>query len=169
MNRKNQSDKLDPMHTEAHVILENVRSSQNVGAILRTSDAIGVSKVWMVGYTPAPIDRYGREVPDVLKTALGAEKTVTWEQREEGVSLIDELKQKGFRIVVVEKQDRATDYKQCEVRGPIALIFGNEVDGVSKEACERADDIISLPMRGSKESLNVATTAGIVLYRLLDY
>lgn len=153
---------------ETHVILENIRSAQNVGAILRTADAMGISKVWMMGYTPAPIDRYGRPVSDILKTALGAEHTVQWEQRTDGTSLIDELKERGFRIVVVEKKEGAIDYKQCELNGPTALIFGNEVDGVSKEACVRADDIISLPMRGAKESLNVATTAGIVLYRLLD-
>jgi tRNA G18 (ribose-2'-O)-methylase SpoU len=153
---------------ETHIILENIRSAQNVGAILRTSDAIGVSKVWMVGYTPAPIDRYGRPVPDLLKTALGAEQTVAWEQREDMASLLAELKERGFRVVAVEKKDGAKDYKQCELSGPTVLIFGNEVDGVSEEACERADDIISLPMRGKKESLNVATTAGIVLYRLLD-
>lgn len=153
---------------ETHVVLENIRSAQNVGAILRTSDAIGVTKVWMVGYTPAPIDRFGRAVPDVLKTALGAEKTVPWEQRTDVASLIDELKAGGFRVVVVEKKEGAIDYKQCELNGPTVLIFGNEIDGVSPESCDRADDIISLPMRGKKESLNVATTAGIVLYRLLD-
>lgn len=153
---------------ETHVILENIRSSQNVGAILRTSDAIGITKVWMVGYTPTPIDRFGRAVPDLAKTALGAENTVAWEQRVDSASLIDELKQKGFWIVAVEKMDGARDYKECALSGATALIFGNEVDGVSKEAQERADEIISLPMRGTKESLNVATTAGIVLYRLLD-
>ncbi len=151
-----------------HVILENVRSAQNVGAILRTADAIGVAKVWMVGYTPAPIDRYGRNVPDLQKTALGAEQTVPWEQRADIASLLEELKEQGFRIVAVEKKEGASDYKQCELSGPTVLIFGNEVDGVSPESCERADNIISLPMRGKKGSLNVATTAGIVLYRLLD-
>lgn len=150
------------------MILENIRSAQNVGAILRTADAIGVSKVWMVGYTPAPIDRYGRNVPDLEKTALGAEKSVPWEQHTDVAPLLNELKEQGFRIVAVEKKEGASDYKQCELNGPTVLIFGNEVDGVSQEACERADDIISLPMRGQKESLNVATTAGIVLYRLLD-
>jgi 23S rRNA (guanosine2251-2'-O)-methyltransferase len=154
--------------TETHVILENIRSSQNVGAILRTADAIGVSKVWMVGYTPAPVDRFGRAVPDVVKTALGAEHTVTWEQYADSAMLIDGLKQNGFRVIAVEKTDKAKDYKECRVSGPTVLVFGNEVDGVSKEAQERADEIISLPMRGKKESLNVATTAGIVLYRLLD-
>lgn len=153
---------------EAHVILENVRSAQNVGAILRTADAIGVAKVWMVGYTPAPIDRFGRNVPDLQKTALGAEQTVPWEQRQDVASLLDELKEQGFRIVAVEKKEGANDYKKCELSGKTVLIFGNEIDGVSEEGCERADDIISLPMRGKKESLNVATTAGIVLYRLLD-
>jgi tRNA G18 (ribose-2'-O)-methylase SpoU len=157
------------MHAfETHVILENIRSAQNVGAIFRTADAIGVSKIWLTGYTPAPIDRFGRVVPDIAKTALGAEKDVPWEHRDDVSVLVAELHARSMQVVAVELVPQARDYKQYEVTGPTALVFGNEVDGVSKEVLASAHVVIALPMRGKKESLNVATTAGIVLYRLLD-
>lgn len=153
---------------EAIVILENIRSAHNVGAIFRTAEAVGVSKIYLVGYTPAPIDRFGRAVPDLLKTALGAENIVPWEQTDNIVSLIERLQKEGVKVVAVERSEGALDYKLCNVGAKIAFIFGNEIDGVSKEICEKADEVISLPMRGMKESLNVSVAAGVVLYRLLD-
>jgi tRNA G18 (ribose-2'-O)-methylase SpoU len=153
---------------EAYVILENIRSAHNVGAIFRTSEAIGVRKIFLVGYTPAPQDRFGRAVPDIAKTALGAERIVPWECREDSAVLIAELKAAQVHVVAVERTEEATDYKSTRVSQKTAFIFGNEVDGVSLQARTAADEVVSLPMRGMKESLNVSTTVGIVLYRLLD-
>lgn len=154
--------------SEAIVILENIRSAHNVGAIFRTAEAVGVSKIYLVGYTPAPIDRFGRAVPDLLKTALGAENIVPWEQTDTITLLIERLQNEDVKVVAVERSEEARDYKSCNAGAKIAFIFGNEIDGVSKEICEMADEVISLPMRGMKESLNVSVAAGIVLYRLLD-
>jgi len=155
--------------TEAVVILENVRSAHNVGAIFRTAESIGVQKLYLVGYTPAPIDRFGRSVPDLQKTALGADAMVQWEQCTHIGTLITRLQQEGFAIVGVERTDDAKDYKAYVPGDRIAFIFGNEVDGVSPEALALADVVISLPMRGRKESLNVSVATGIVLYRVLDH
>lgn len=153
---------------EALVILENVRSAHNVGAIFRTTESIGASKLYLVGYTPAPLDRFGRAVPDLQKTALGADKMVPWEQHTYIGELLGQLKAEGFAIVAVERTDDAIDYKTYEPGDRVAFVFGNEVDGVSKEALALADTVISLPMKGQKESLNVSVAAGIVLYRVLD-
>ena len=153
---------------EAVVILENVRSAHNVGAIFRTAESVGVAKLYLVGYTPAPIDRFGRSVPDLQKTALGADAMVPWEQRADISTLITELKNNGFSVVAVERTDTAVDYKAHVPGDRVAFIFGNEVDGVSPEAQIAADVVISLPMKGRKESLNVSVATGIVLYRLLD-
>jgi tRNA G18 (ribose-2'-O)-methylase SpoU len=154
--------------SEAVVILENVRSAHNVGAIFRTAESVGVAKIYLVGYTPAPVDRFGRAVPDLQKTALGADAMVPWEQHTYICTLITELKGKGFRTVAVERTDDALDYKAYEPGDRVAFVFGNEVDGVSSEALAAADAVISLPMKGRKESLNVSVAAGIVLYRVLD-
>lgn len=152
----------------AVLILENIRSAQNVGAIFRTADAIGVQKIYLTGYTPAPIDKFGRPQKEIAKTALGAEKTIPWEQVPETVSLLVRLKQEGFLTVAVEKVSGAMDYKKLEVSNKVAFIFGNEVDGVLLSTLGSSDSVIAIPMRGMKESLNVATTAGIVLFRALD-
>jgi len=153
---------------EAVVILENVRSAHNVGAIFRTAESVGVAKLYLVGYTPAPIDRFGRAVSDLQKTALGADAMVPWEQCTDISALITELKNNEFSVVAVERTDDAIDYKAYETGDRVALVFGNEVDGVSSEALAAADAVIALPMKGRKESLNVSVATGIVLYRLLD-
>ncbi len=168
-----------------HLILDNVRSTHNVGSIFRTADAAGVSQIYCVGTTPSPIDRFGRKRKDVAKVALGAEDTVGWEhiQNEKvTLTLINKLKKEGFQIVAVEQDEKAVDYqtigvskKKRNVRGKnhsnirkTVFILGNEVGGVSKSLLKVADVIIEIPMKGKKESLNVAVTAGIVLFRLIS-
>ncbi len=153
---------------EAVVILENVRSAHNVGAIFRTAESVGITKIYLVGYTPAPLDRFGRSVPDLQKTALGADTMVPWEQCEDMAPLIQKLKTESFAIVAVERTDDAMDYKEYVPGDRVAFVFGNEVDGVSSEALAAAGVVISLPMKGRKESLNVSVATGIVLYRALD-
>ncbi len=150
------------------LILENIRSAQNVGAIFRTADAIGVSKIYLAGYTPAPLDKFNRPRKEIAKTALGAEKTIAWESVTETVSIVDRLKKEGFSIIAVEQTPKSIDYKKLETTSQTAFIFGNEVDGVLPETLSVADAVIEIPMRGEKESLNVATSAGIILFRTLD-
>jgi tRNA G18 (ribose-2'-O)-methylase SpoU len=152
----------------AVLILENIRSAQNVGAIFRAADAIGIQKIYLTGYTPAPVDKFGRPKKEVAKTALGAEKTIPWEALTETAPLIFQLKQDGFAVVAIEKTSGAFDYKTFAAGEKVAFVFGNEVEGVLLSTLTSADLVISIPMRGMKESLNVATTAGIVLFRVLD-
>jgi 23S rRNA (guanosine2251-2'-O)-methyltransferase len=146
----------------------DVRSTHNVGSAFRTADSIGVEHVYLVGYTPAPVDRFGRERSDIAKTALGAEKTIPWSQHENAIDLIKELKEKGVQCIAVEQDVVSVDYKKVELQKPVAFVFGNEVDGISKDVLKEVDVIAEIPQRGEKESLNVSVSIGVVLYRLLD-
>jgi tRNA G18 (ribose-2'-O)-methylase SpoU len=148
------------------LILDNIRSAQNVGAIFRTADAAGVDKIYLVGITPAPRDRFGRVQPQIAKTALGAAEVVAWESctDHEAVVLVEELTQRGVAVVAVEQLPDATDLYDFQVPPTAAYIFGNEVTGVSSGLAARATHALSIPMRGTKESLNVAVSVGIVLY-----
>ena len=145
------------------VILHDIRSIHNVGSIFRTADGAGVSKIYLTGYTPTPIDRFGRKVDAFTKVSLGAEETVSWEQTEI-TQLIPQLKKDGVQVIAVEQSSDSVPYKELKLESPAAFIFGNEVDGISDEVLKIVDTVIELPMKGEKESLNVAVSAGIVLY-----
>ena len=147
-----------------YVILHNIRSAHNVGSIFRTADGVGVSEIFLSGYTPSPIDRFGRPQPEIKKTSLGATESVAWKNVEEIQTLISELKEKGCEIVAVEQHGKSKDYKDFLQTKDTVFIFGNEIDGVSKEIINFADVVLEIPMVGTKESLNVSVTAGIILF-----
>jgi 23S rRNA (guanosine2251-2'-O)-methyltransferase len=149
---------------EMAVLLHDVRSAHNVGSIFRTADAAGASKVWLSGVTPTPRDRFGRVQKEIAKTALGAEGFLEWEYKRSPSTIIARLKKEGWRIVGVEQDVRARDYRALKLRKPTLFIFGNEVRGVPKRVRARCDELIEIPMHGKKESLNVSVVAGIVLF-----
>lgn len=153
---------------EVVLILHNVRSTHNVGSIFRTADAAGVSKIYLAGQTPSPIDRFGRERKDVAKVALGAEKTIPWEYAKTTGGLISKLKKKGYGIVALEQDSRSKSYKDFKIKKPTVLILGSEVEDISRALLQKCDAIIEIPMKGKKESLNVSVAAGIALFALLD-
>jgi tRNA G18 (ribose-2'-O)-methylase SpoU len=159
---------------ETCVILHNIRSTQNVGAILRTCDAVGVNKVFFSGITPSPIDRFGRKRSDVSKSALGAEESVEWKVLEEkGQSVQEFLKEmhaEGFQIVALEQSENSVDYKKLNEVAPSdrrVVVLGNEVEGVSKEILDLCDVVCEIPMMGEKESLNVSVAFGVFIFRVL--
>lgn len=149
------------------IILHNIRSVQNVGAIFRTADAAGVSHIYLTGYTPTPLDRFGRARTDFIKASLGAEKTVPWSQHKTATAVISKIKKEGYVVYAVEQDKSSIDYRTAPRPEMLAIIMGNEVLGVSPALRKQADKIIELPMLGKKESLNVSVTAGIVLYHFL--
>lgn len=155
------------MVTQIHLLLHNIRSTHNVGAIFRTADATGVKKIYVSGITPAPIDRFGRARPDISKASLGAEKTVEWESISDVKDLIKNLKKEKFQIIAVEQDKRSIDYKELKKKENILVIVGNEVDGVDKELLDLCDEIVEIPMLGKKESLNVSVATGVILYSLI--
>ncbi len=155
------------------VVLNNIRSLHNVGSMFRTADAAGVSKIYLCGITPAPIDRFGRPVPQLAKVALGAEKSVPWEavRPPRAVSnLLKGLKGEGYKILAVEQSKNSIPYHKLKVnssKSKVAIIMGNEVKGLPKGILNKADKILEIPMRGKKESLNVSVAFGIVIFGLL--
>lgn len=152
---------------EVVVLLDSIRSAHNVGSIFRTADGAGVSKIYLCGYTPAPVDRFGRVQKEIAKTSLGASETVAWEQVDDAAvsAVITRLKSEGYEVVAVEQTPTAVALHDYIPHKKVAYIFGNEIDGVSKQLLDLADRVVELPMHGIKESLNVSVTAGVVLFR----
>ncbi len=149
------------------LVLDNIRSVENVGSIFRTAEGLGVSKIYLIGTTPTPLDRFGRKRTDFAKVSLGAEEMMEWEHREDVVELLKELKSQGFLIISLEQDPKAKKLSSLEAN-KLCLIVGNEVEGVSKDALEVSDEVLEIEMKGKKESLNVSVSTGIALYTLLS-
>lgn len=140
----------------------------NVGSIFRTADAIGVTRILISGYTPRPLDRFGRFVKEIEKTALGAEKNVPWESHETWNDAIARGRDENFTVVALEQDEKSLDYKDYNPRERMLLVLGEEVEGISAELRDACDEFVEIPMFGSKESLNVSVAFGIAVYRLFD-
>lgn len=148
------------------VILDNVRSAHNVGSIFRTADGAGATHLYLCGYTPAPLDRFGRTVMEIAKTSLGASESLSWTAVNDAavLGIITKLKADGYTIVAVEQTPQAVSLNNFLRPQLVAYVFGNEVDGVGTTWLDAADQVVHIPMRGKKESLNVSVCAGIVLF-----
>lgn len=153
------------------IILHNIRSAYNVGAIMRSVDGAGADRLYLTGYTPSPADEDKDALTKadkmIAKTALGAEMLVPWERRQSLDDLMAGMRQDGYTLAALEKIDGAIDISEYEPSFPLALILGHEVDGVPAEVMADCDVVLSIPMRGQKQSLNVAVAAGIAMYELL--
>lgn len=155
------------------LILDNIRSAHNVGALFRTADGAGVAELYLVGITPQPAKKelYLSDAEKTLKkTALGAEKHLSWKHVKTIGPLLKRLKQAGYTLVALEQSEGSIDYRVWVPprSGKVALIVGNEVEGVDPKALALVDQVLELPMRGKKNSLNVSVAAGIALYHLSD-
>lgn len=155
------------MNKENIVILHNIRSVENVGAIFRTADAAGISKIYLTGYTPAPIDRFGRKRGDMAKSALGAEEFVPWEQKKSILPLLSNLKKDKYQIIAIEQDKKSVDYKKVKLKERNIFIVGPEVTGIPKNILKKCNVIAEIPMHGQKESLNVSVALGVALFRIL--
>ena len=142
------------------VIIDNVRSGLNIGSVFRTSDAFLVNEIHICGYSPIPPHR------DILKSALGATETVVWKRYDSVEVSIRHLKEQDYRIYAVEQATPSISLQDMRIHenDKIALIFGNEVSGVSEEALKMVDACIEVPQWGTKHSLNISVCAGIVLW-----
>ena len=153
------------------VVLDNVRSIQNVATCFRTGDGIGVDKFWLCGYTPTPLDKYGIAIPKFAKISLGAEMSIDWEKKGDVVEVLRDLKSDGGYIVGVETGDLAQPYYGMDDKielAKIVLVLGSETDGLSHEVLSLCDAVLEIPMSGIKESLNVALAFGVVGFVLRD-
>ena len=142
------------------IILDNVRSSHNVGSIFRTSDAFLIKKIILCGITPTPPSN------DIRKSALGSTDSVDWEYQQDTNDAIDQLKKDGHYIVGVEQVEKATNIRDFQNNKPLVLIFGHEVNGVAQETINKCDEIIEIPQFGTKHSLNISVSAGIVIWKI---
>ena len=149
------------------VLLHDIRSVHNVGSMWRTANAAGVTKIFLSGYTPSPVDRFGVERKDFAKVALNSQKTVAWESVENPASLIKKLKREGFYVVAIEQAKNSVDYKKVKIKKPVLFLVGNEVEGIPQKLLNLADVVAEIPMKGDKESLNVSVAFGIALFRML--
>ena len=144
------------------VVLDNVRSAQNVGSFFRTADAFGISHIVLCGISCTPPNR------EIHKTALGAEQSVAWSYHPTTLECIAQLRQEGYRIVAVEQIEGSTmlDSFRAEQGTKYALVFGNEVEGVDQAVADVVDDAIEIPQVGIKHSLNVSVSAGVLMWEM---
>lgn len=156
------------------LIAHNLRSCHNVGSLLRTADGLGLSRVYLTGYTPYPLVKDDSRLPHIAKkitnqihkTALGAENSQTWEQRDNLLSLLADLKRQGFLIAALEQAPNSQALPDFRPPGKMALIVGREVEGLEQDVLAACDVVLELPMRGSKESYNVSVAAAMACYQL---
>lgn len=146
------------------LVLDNIRSMENVGSIFRTADAAGVDKIYLCGITPKPPRK------EIDKAALGAVDFVEWEYCEDVKTQILKLKNDKITIVALEQAPNSIPYTLYEIRNtnPVAIVVGNEVDGINSEILSLCDNIVEIPMHGQKNSLNVAVATGIILYKIIE-
>ncbi len=171
MNKKTLNSELDRLTIEEFkskqktpliVILDNIRSLANIGSVFRTSDAFRIEKIYLCGYTATPPNK------DIAKTALGATKSVDWEHREDILELIEELKKENVEVYSIEQTVNSImlDDFQPKKGKKTAVIFGNEVQGVQQEVIDISTDVIEIPQIGTKHSLNISVSNGVVLWDL---
>ena len=142
------------------VVLDNIRSLNNIGSVFRTSDAFLIEKIYLCGITATPPHK------DIHKTALGSTETVDWEYVEDTLSLVEKLKADGVKICSIEQAENATMLNDFtpEQQTTYALVFGNEVKGVSQSVVNASDVVIEIPQYGTKHSLNISVSAGVVIW-----
>ncbi|MCC6384622.1 MAG: RNA methyltransferase [Bacteroidia bacterium] len=142
------------------MVLDNIRSALNVGSVFRTADAFRVDAIYLCGITAQPPHR------EILKTALGATETVRWKYFRDVTDAIEDLRSRGFHIAVIEQTNRSILLGSFTMREQVALVLGNEIEGVSESILPLCDTAIEIPQHGMKHSLNVAVCAGIVLWEI---
>ena len=162
LDRKSVSDFKNAEKTPIIIILDDIRSLHNIGSVFRTADAFLVEKIYLCGITACPPNK------EINKTALGATETVTWEYSENILEVIENLKLDGIKVFAIEQVENAIYLNNFKVENlqKYAIIMGNEVFGVAQTAIEICDGVIEIPQLGTKHSLNIAVTTGIVVWDL---
>jgi len=147
------------------IILDNIRSVYNVGSIFRTADAFLIEGICICGYSPTP------EHKQMAKTALGSTDTVDWIHYPNALEAVQELKQKGYTVFAIEQAVGSISLEKFQANNysKIAVIMGNEVEGVQQSLIEACDGCIEIPQLGMKHSLNVSTAAGVILWKLVEF
>ena len=167
--RKLANDELERLNVEGYknakktpliVVLDNIRSLNNIGAVFRTADAFLIQKIYLCGITAQPPHK------DIHKTALGATESVDWEYRESTIDLVEELQAKNLKVISIEQAENATMLNSFSIANnqTYALVFGNEVKGVSQDVVSKSNAVIEIPQFGTKHSLNISVSVGVVVW-----
>ncbi|MFA7244357.1 MAG: RNA methyltransferase [Patescibacteria group bacterium] len=146
---------------EVYLILDNIRSMYNVGAIFRTADAARVERLYLCGITATPPRK------EIEKTALKTINEVPWEHVDKTIDIVRKLKNNGVQIVALEQTDQSIDYRKFKFEKPVAIILGHETIGVDDDVLSKSDAVVDIPMYGIANSLNVSVATGIILYHLI--
>ena len=148
--------------TPITIVLDNIRSLNNIGSVFRTADAFLIEKIYLCGITATPPHK------DIRKTALGATESVAWEYREDTLALIEEYNSKGYETLAIEQAENATMLNEVQVDGSkkYVLVFGNEVKGVAQDVVNSCANVLEIPQFGTKHSLNISVSAGVVIWHL---
>lgn len=161
LNRSKIEDLHKVKKLPVYVVLNSIRSNYNVGSIFRSSDGAMIEKLYLCGYTPHPPKK------EILKTALGATESISWEYVKDAKEIITKLKSQGIRICALELTDASKKYYEISNNDfPLCLLIGNEITGVSQELIDLCDFSIEIPQYGIKQSLNVAVAYGIAIFEL---
>lgn len=164
LGRISPSEYKEKKKTPLIIILDNIRSLNNIGSVFRTADAFVIQKIYLCGITATPPHK------DIQKTALGATDSVAWEYAEKTTTLINHLQQQGVIVVAIEQAEDAVSLIDFEVQEDktYALVFGNEVKGVQQEVVSASDVVIEIPQYGTKHSLNISVSTGVVVWDLFS-
>lgn len=162
LNRLNVNDYHNIKKLPAIIVLDNIRSMENVGSFFRTADAFRIESIYLCGITACPPHR------EIHKTALGADESVDWKYFETTIEACKHLKEIGYKIFAVEQIENSIKLDEFEASAKSAYIFGNEVDGVDDDVLPYCDQAIEIPQEGTKHSLNVSVTGGIVMFHLFE-
>jgi 23S rRNA (guanosine2251-2'-O)-methyltransferase len=169
MNRKLKNEELDRISIDAFkaaektpiiIVLDNIRSLNNIGSVFRTADAFLIEAVYLCGITAQPPHR------EIQKTALGATESVYWEYFTTTTEAINQLKTKGYKVAAIEQAENSIMLNEFTPPEKLAVIFGNEVNGVEQEAINLSDYVIEIPQQGTKHSLNISVSCGVVIWDL---
>ncbi len=160
--------------TKLVIVVHNVRSTYNVGSILRSAEGLGIEKVYLTGYTPYPPSPNDQRLPhlaqkagrQIHKTALGAEETVHWQHQPDITRTLDDLKAASYNIAALEQTNKSINLADFKPPDKLALVVGSEVGGLDKEVLDLCDFHLQIPMSGKKESFNVAVAGALALYHL---
>lgn len=164
LNRLSNEDFKAARKANLTILLDDVRSAMNVGAVFRTSDAFRIEKIVLCGITATPPHK------EINKTALGAHEVVNWEYQKDAVTYCRRLKEQGYTVLSIEQADGSTSLDQFmpQKSAKYVLIFGNEVFGVSDDLIALSDDVLEIPQFGTKHSLNISVSAGVVIWDLVS-
>ncbi len=162
LNRKSKEEFHSSSKWPVRIILDNIRSAHNVGSIFRTSDAFMIEKIFLCGITASPPNK------EILKAALGATESVEWEHLSSSREAVELCKKENYQIICIEQTSESVALNNYQPNGPLALIFGNEVNGVDETLFDLVDIAVEIPQFGTKHSFNVSVCAGIVLYDVFE-